>query len=70
MVESRLGDILRREQVTAYRLSKNLGIDEGQLSRFLSGKVNISLKKLELIADYLSYDIVLVKRNPSRKGGK
>jgi len=70
MVENRLREILTREKVTAYRLSKDLGIDEGQLSKFLNGKINVSLKKLELIADYLSYDIEFVKRNPSQKGGK
>jgi len=69
-VENRLREVLKREQVTAYRLSKDLGIDEGQLSKFLNGKINISLKKLEQIADYLGYDIQLVKPNPSRKGGK
>ncbi|MBN1636312.1 MAG: helix-turn-helix transcriptional regulator [Deltaproteobacteria bacterium] len=70
MVENRLREILHREQVTAYRLSKDLGIDEGQLSKFLNGKINISLKKLEQIAVYLGYDIQFVKPNPSRKGGK
>ncbi|MBN2180137.1 MAG: helix-turn-helix transcriptional regulator [Deltaproteobacteria bacterium] len=68
MVANRLREILKREKVTAYRLSKDLGIDESQLSKFLGGKVNISLRKLEQIADYLGYDIQLVKPNPSRKG--
>ena len=53
MVENRLREILKREKVTAYRLHKDLGLDKGQLSRFFSGKQNISLKKLEQIADYL-----------------
>ena len=70
MVENRLREILKREKVTAYRLSKDLGIDEGQLSKFLNGKINISLKKLEQIADYLGYDIQFVKPNTTRKGGK
>jgi len=70
MVENRLREILKREKVTAYRLHKDLGLDKGQLSRFFSGKQNISLKKLEQIADYLGYDIQFVKPNPSRKGGK
>jgi len=69
-VENRLREILTREKVTAYRLSKDLGIDEGQLSKFLSGRINISLKKLEQIVEYLGYDIQFVKPSPSRKGGK
>ena len=70
MVGNRLRDILKREGVTAYRLWKDLRIDQGQLSRFFKGVNNISLDKLEQIADYLGYDIVFVKRNRSRKGGK
>ena len=67
---NRLREVLKREKVTAYRLWKDLGIDQGEMSRFFKGKENISLKKLEQIADYLGYDILLVKRRHSRKGGK
>ena len=67
---NRLKEILNREQITAYRLCKDLEIDRGQLSRFMNGKVNISLNLLERIADYLGYDLILVKRKRSRGGGK
>lgn len=66
---NRLKEVLEKERVTAYRLWKELGIDQGQLSKFFSGKVNISLEMLEQIADYLGYDLVLVKRKRPRKGG-
>jgi len=69
MVGNRLRGILKREGVSAYRLWKALGIDQGEMSRFFAGKQNISLPKLEQIADYLGYDIEFVKRNYSRKGG-
>lgn len=68
MMGNRLKDIMEREGVTAYRLWKNIGIDQGQLSRFFKGVDSISLKRLEQIADYLGYDLQLVKRKPSRKG--
>lgn len=68
MMGNRLKNIMRREKVSAYRLSKDLEIDKGNLSKFLNGKANYSLEKLALIADYLGYDIELVKRTPSRKG--
>ena len=67
---NRLREILNREKITAYRLCKDLEIDQGQLSRFMNGKVNISLNLLEQIAGYLGYDLLLVKRQTSRKGGK
>jgi transcriptional regulator with XRE-family HTH domain len=70
MMGDRLKEVLKKERVKAYRLWKDLGIDRGQLSKFFSGKVNISLGMLEQIADYLGYDLVLVKRKRPRKGGK
>jgi transcriptional regulator with XRE-family HTH domain len=70
MMGDRLREILNREEVTAYRLCKDLEIDRGQLSRFMNGKVNISLNLLERIAEYLGYDLLLVKRKRSRGGGK
>jgi transcriptional regulator with XRE-family HTH domain len=70
MMGNRLREVLNKEGVSGYRLQKELGVDKGQLSRFLNGKIDMSLKKLEQIADYLGYDLVLVKRSkPSEKGG-
>jgi transcriptional regulator with XRE-family HTH domain len=68
MMGNRLKHIMEREKVTAYRLWKDLGIDQGQLSKFFQGEASISLVKLEQIADYLGYDLKLVKRRPSQKG--
>jgi len=65
---NRLLEILAREKITAYRVAKDLGIDRGQLSRFLNGKVNISLNLMEQVADYLGYDLLLVKRKSPGKG--
>ena len=65
---NRLKDILTREGVSAYRVCKDLGLDKGQLSRFLNEKANLTLVKFERIADYLGYDLQLVKRKSSRKG--
>jgi transcriptional regulator with XRE-family HTH domain len=68
MMGNRLKDILTREGVSAYRVCKDLGLDKGQLSRFLNGKSNLTLAKIERIADYLGYDLQMVKRKSSRKG--
>ena len=67
MMGNRLKDIMDREKVTAYRLWKDLRIDQGQLSKFFQGEASISLKKLEQIADYLGYDLQWVKRKRSRE---
>ena len=70
MMGNCLREVLKREGVTAYRLWKDLGIHQSQLSKFFHGRVNISLEMLEQIAGYLGYDLVLVKRKSSKKGGK
>jgi transcriptional regulator with XRE-family HTH domain len=71
MMGNRLKKILNREKVTAYQIWKDLGIDQGQLSRFLNEKEGISLDKLEKISDYLGYDIKFVKRQThSQEGAK
>ena len=70
MMGNRLREVLEREGVTRYRLCKDLGIDQGEMSRFFHGKQNVSLPMLERIADYLGYDLVLVKQKRPKKGGK
>jgi len=42
-------------------------LDKGQVSRFLNGKQNLALDKVERVVEYLGYDLKLVKRT-SRKG--
>jgi transcriptional regulator with XRE-family HTH domain len=70
MMGDRLREILSKEGKTAYRVCKDLGIDQGEMSRFINKKVNLTLSRLEMVADYLGYDLVLVKRKPPRKGVK
>lgn len=61
MLSLLLKDVLKAEGKTNYRLSKDLNIDQAQLSRFFRGKGSISLKNLERILNYLGYDITLNK---------
>jgi transcriptional regulator with XRE-family HTH domain len=68
MMGNRLKDIIEREKISAYRLSKDLGLDKGHLSKVLNGKAEYSIEKLTMIADHLGYDIAFVKRTPSKKG--
>jgi transcriptional regulator with XRE-family HTH domain len=68
MMGDRLKDIIEREKISAYRISKDLGLDKGHLSKVLNGKAEYSIERLTMIADYLGYDIEFVKRKPSKKG--
>jgi transcriptional regulator with XRE-family HTH domain len=70
MMGNRLREILKQEGITAYRVCKDLGIDQGEMSRFINEKVSLTLSRLEMVADYLGYDLVLVKRKTPRKGEK
>jgi len=67
---NRLKDIIKREGVSAYRICKDISMDRGYLSRVLNEKQDISFRMLDKIADYLGYDIELVKRKQSQKGGE
>ncbi len=67
MMGNRLKHIMTREKVTAYRICKDLGLNQGHFSRFIKGEASFSLEKLERIADYLGYDLEMVKRSPSRE---
>ena len=48
--------------VSRYRISKDTGIGEASLSLFVNGKRSIGVDRVEVILDYLGYDIQVVKR--------
>lgn len=61
-IQQQLDTILKEKKISRYQLAKDTGINESQLSRFFSGKVNLSYDKIELITQYLKYDIVLIPK--------
>ena len=64
MTETRvkLSDQVRREVdrsgLSRYRVCKLAGIDEASFSRFMAGKVGLSLPTLDALADVLGLDVV------------
>ena len=50
---------MTERDITAYRLSKETGIDEAQLSRFFKGdgSVGLSVLKLIQVLDYLGLEL-------------
>ena len=56
-----LKEILKAEGKSTYRLSKDLNIEQSQLSRYFNGKGSISIKKYELILDHFDYEMILNK---------
>jgi transcriptional regulator with XRE-family HTH domain len=55
---------------TRYRLSKETGIDQAQLSRLMSGKEGVSVENLERLAEALDLEIIIRSKTAARKQRK
>ena len=51
--------------VTRYRISKDTGISESMLSRFMGGSRGLSMEALDTLGEYLDLEVV---RRETRKG--
>ncbi len=51
---------------TRYRISKDTGISEGQLSELMAGTKGLSIEALERLAYYLGLDIVVRPKRPKK----
>ena len=69
-IGGQLKEILNREEMTAYRLAKELDIGQSYLSRLFKNRFNPSYELVKNIADKLGYDLCLVKKQSHRKGGE
>jgi len=49
---------LEDQGISQYRLCKDLGINQGQFSHFLSHNDNLSTKNLQIIFDYLGIELI------------
>lgn len=62
----KLSDQIRRSietcGLTRYRISKETGIDQSNLSRFIHGEVGLSMDSLDRLADLLDLNITTDKR--------
>ena len=50
---------------TRYRISKEIGISQPTLSRFMSGERGLTMKALDTLADYL--DLNIMTKGKTRK---
>jgi len=57
---------IRDSDKTCYRIAKDTGISESQLSLFMNGKRRLSVETLERLAAYLGLEVTL---RPKKKGG-
>ena len=58
---------MKSSELTNYRIAKDTGITQSQLSRFARGERGLNVENIEWLADYLGLEIV-VRRKKRRKG--
>ena len=68
---SKICDILKQAiedgPKSRYRLWKETGIKQSQLSRFMAGTHLLSIESIEKLATALDFELVLKKKNKKRK---
>ncbi len=68
----RLSEQIRRAVATSglsqYRISKELGVAESTISRFMSGKGGLSMEFLDVLADLLDLNITAARKRRLSKG--
>ena len=52
---------------TRYRIAKDTGVTQPQLSRLMSGERGLSIEALECLIDYLGMEIII---RPKRRKGR
>jgi len=59
---------VKESTISRYAIYKQTGIDQAALSRFVNGKMGLSLENLDLLAEMLGLEVVSRRRKP-KKGG-
>lgn len=71
LVVSRILEELREQieasEKTRYAISKETGIDQAQLSRFVNGRQGLGIDALERLCDCLEMEIVIRNKKRRRK---
>jgi transcriptional regulator with XRE-family HTH domain len=55
-------DMMGKRGITAYRVWKDAGIDQGTLSKFFSGERLLVADTLIILLDYLGYELTIRKK--------
>ncbi len=58
---------IESSEVSRYRIAKDVGIDQGQMSRMMRGQTSLSLEALERLCEYLDLEIVIQPKKRSKK---
>lgn len=63
-----LKEIVTKENVSVYRVAKDLGMDYGSVYRLLNERGNPTWSTIRKVLDYLGYEIRVAKVLPVKKG--
>lgn len=63
MIHEQVQAAMEAEDISAYKISMETGLDQGLLSRFLRGKSPLSLRALTLVLDALGYELTIRKKD-------
>ena len=69
-IGEQIRELLTKNGKTAYRMGKDLTLDQGYISRVLTNRVNPSYEFTKRMLNYLGYDIRFIKIKSQKKGGK
>ena len=51
--------VMEEKKITAYRVWKDTGIDQGSMSKFFAGERDFSIETLKILLDYLGYELTI-----------
>lgn len=68
-LSDQLRAIIDASEISRYEISKQTGIDQATLSRFMLGNGGLSIEGLDLIADCLGLRLTVAKQPSTKKGG-
>ncbi len=66
-VNNTLRAAIEKSEKSRYRLSKETGIEQSQLSRFMYGTAHIGVERIEELAKALGYELIMRKRVKKRR---
>lgn len=62
-VQAEIRDLIRKSDLTPYKVAKAIGIDHASLYRSLSDDSNLELNTMMKVLKHLGYEIQFVKSN-------
>ena len=66
-IYDKLRHVIQKSPKSRYRLSKETGIEQSQLSRFMYSKAHLGTENIEKLAKALGYELIMRKKKAKRR---